>query len=164
MLELFPAPLTRAAFAPYGDVIGTAGAVPLAINEDSAERFDDLARIEVDAEGGRPLVSIFRGTPRPAPIGIRMLERHPLGSQAFIPLYDAPWLIVVAAPGDDVELGALRAFRASGTQGVNYRPGVWHHPLLVLRPGHEFLVIDRGGPGENCDELYFESQTAYIEV
>ena len=93
-----------------------------------------------------------------------MVERHPLGSQAFIPLQDHSWLIVVAPPGDAVDVTSLRAFRATGRQGVNYRAGVWHHPLLVLRPDHDFLVVDRDGPGENCDEIRFTGQTAHIAV
>ena len=164
MLELFPIPLTRDSFAEYGDVIDTGGKPPLEINEGTTQRFHDLAKIDVAENDGQALVSIFRGQPRPFPIDIRMVERHPLASQAFIPLQDRPWLIVVAAPGDNVGIAGLRAFRASGTQGINYRRGVWHHPLLVLKPDHDFLVIDRGGPGENCDEVWFEGETAHIAV
>lgn len=162
-LELFPVPLTRRAFAPYGDVIDTNGIRPLAINEGTTERFNDLADVDVCRDDGRPLISIFRGQPRPLPIDIRMMERHPLASQAFIPLQNQPWLIVVAKPSENVEVTDLRAFRATGKQGINYRPGVWHHPLLVLRPDQDFLVVDRGGPGVNCDEIRFDGAGAHLK-
>ena len=92
-------PLTRAAFAPFGDVIETAGARHYPINEGTTERFHDLARVDVAAEGGRPLINIFRTLPAPLPIRLRMMERHPLGSQAFVPLDGADFLVVVAPPG-----------------------------------------------------------------
>lgn len=145
-------------------MIETEGANALSINEGTTTRFHDLAKIDTAPEDGTTLVSIFRGTPRPLPVDIRMVERHPLGSQAFVPLQDRPWLIVVAPPGDTVEIASLRAFRATGTQGVNYRRGVWHHPLLVLKPDHDFLVIDRGGPGDNCDEMWFEGEIAQLAL
>ena len=163
-IDLFPAPLTAAAFAPFGDVIDTAGVTPLSINDGTTERFHDLAKVDVGSDAGKPLINIFRGTPRARPIAIRMVERHPLGSQAFIPIQDHAWLIVVAPPGPTVEITSLRAFRATGRQGVNYRRGVWHHPLLVSKPRHDFVVVDRGGPGENCDEIHFGGRTAFIEL
>jgi ureidoglycolate lyase len=134
------------------------------INEGTTERFHRLADVETAGDDARAIISIFRGQPRPFPIDIRMVERHPLGSQAFMPLQDHAWLIVVAPPGDDIDVTDLRAFRATGRQGVNYHAGVWHHPLLVLRPDHDFLVVDRDGPGENCDEVRFTGETAHIAV
>ena len=74
------------------------------------------------------------------------------------------WLLVVAPPGDAPDLSQLRAFRAEGYQGVNYHAGVWHHPLLVLKPDHDFLVVDRGGLGANCDEIWFEGAGATLAV
>lgn len=145
-------------------MIETDGAQHFAINEGTTDRFHDLAGVDTKADGGTPLISIFRGQPRPHPIDIKMVERHPLGSQAFYPLRDADWFVVVGAPGDTPEVSTLRAFRATGRQGVNYHRGVWHHPLLVLKPDHEFLVVDRGGPGENCDEVWFQGPTARIPL
>jgi len=91
-----------------------------------------------------------------------MVERHPLGSQAFIPMQNEPWLIVVCDAREEPKPGSLRAFRATGKQGVNYRPDVWHHPLLVLKADQDFLVVDRGGPGENCDEVWFTGVAAKV--
>lgn len=144
-------PLTRSAFAPFGDVIQADGhAVHYSINEGNTERFHDLAQIDPGPQG-RAIVSIFRGHARSLPFAIRMMERHPKGSQAFIPLSGHPWLVVVAARDTRPQAQDLRAFLCTAQQGVNYAPGVWHHPLLALQDTSDFLVIDRAGPGENCD-------------
>jgi ureidoglycolate lyase len=148
-------PLTAEAFAPFGDVIQTAGHVPRMINEGTCERFDDLALVDVLANGGQPLLSIFKAAPRPLPFEVRVLERHPLSSQAFYPLDSQPFLVVVAendGTGTPWSRG-IRAFRAAGNQGVSYRRNTWHHALLAIGQTSRFLVVDRGGPGENCDEV-----------
>ncbi|MGE0004973.1 MAG: ureidoglycolate lyase [Parvibaculaceae bacterium] len=147
-------PLTPAGFASFGDVIEMAGAHHYPINQGYAERFHDLARIDTDADGGEAIVSLFRGKPRPRPIEIGFVERHPLGSQAFYPLQDRDWLIVVAAPDRAPAIASLRAFRATGRQGINYARNVWHYPLLVLDRESDFLIIDRKGPGNNLEEAY----------
>lgn len=145
-------PLTATAFAAFGEVIAPENAARrIAINAGTAERFHDLAKIEPGPDG-RTTVSIFRGQPRPMPFAVTMLERHPLGSQAFMPLSGRPYLVVVAPPGEQIDPASLRFFRASAGQGVNFAPGVWHHPLLALGGQSDFLVIDRSGPGDNCDE------------
>lgn len=148
-------PLTSAAFAPFGDVIQVAGRTPRLINEGTCERFDDLAPVDVLADGGRPSISIFRAVPRQVPFEVRVLERHPLSSQAFFPLDGVPFLVVVAEGGESGMQWQtrIRAFRASGDQGVSYRRNTWHHALLAIGQTSRFLVVDRGGPGENCDEV-----------
>jgi ureidoglycolate lyase len=140
--------LTRQAFAEFGDVIELDGAHHYPINGGTCERYHDLARVDVD---GRTLINVFRGQPRSFPIDITMLERHPRGSQAFIPLSDRPYLVVVAPPGE-LDETRVRAFYAAPRQGVNYARGVWHHPLLALHEVSDFVVVDRGGEGPNCDE------------
>jgi ureidoglycolate lyase len=152
---LLPQPLTREAFAPFGDVIDTAAARSFPINAGMVERFHDLASIDVGSEGGAPLLSVFRGQPYALPLTVKFVERHPLGSQAFVPMGEASFAVIVAPPGDEVNPEDLRAFIGSGRQGVNYRRGTWHHVLLVLDHPADFLVIDRGGPGNNCDEHHF---------
>ena len=155
---LTPEPLTRALFAPFGEVIETEASPHFTINAGLAERYHDLARLDLAAEGGRALVSIIRGQPRPSPLRLTVMERHPLSSQAFFPLHDRDWLIVVASGPEPCRPQALRAFRAGGRQGVNYARGTWHHPLIVLSPDHEFLVIDRGGEGANLEEVPFAAE------
>jgi ureidoglycolate lyase len=149
---LKPAALTAEAFAPFGDVIEIRGRQPRWINEGTCERFDDVAQPDVLAAGGRPAISIFRAAARQLPFHVKVLERHPLSSQAFVPLDGRPFLVVVAVPGDAALSGRIRAYRSSGTQGVNYRRNTWHHALLALERTSHFLVIDRDGAGENCDE------------
>lgn len=145
--------LSRAAFAPFGELIeADAAAQRFMINGGNTERFHDLARIETGPQG-RAIVSIFRGQPRQLPFRVGLMERHPLGSQAFIPLSGRPYLVVVAPAGAAPTLSELRVFLAQGHQGVNYAPAVWHHPLLALDEVSDFLVIDRSGPGANCDEV-----------
>ena len=151
-VALHARPLTPEAFAPFGDVIETAGHTARLINEGTCERFDDLARVDVLEAGGRPLISIFNAQPRDLPFEVKTLERHPLSSQAFYPLDAQPFLVVVAEEGDAARPGTVHAFRASGRQGVSYRRSTWHHALLAVGQASRFLVVDRGGPGENCEE------------
>ncbi len=147
------APLTAESFAAFGDVIDAAGAKNFyPINQGFTTRFHDLAMIDVNDGGGETCVSIFRSKPIPAPVVIRLMERHPLGSQAFIPLESRPYLVVVANPGK-FDVANVRAFRARRDQGVNYAKGVWHHFLLALELPSDFLVVDRKGPGDNLDEV-----------
>lgn len=146
--------LTQDAFAPFGEVISIDTARDsYPINLGTTTRFHDISRVDVADEGGAPIISIFRGTPRPKPIEIKMMERHPLGSQAFMPLSGQKFLIVVASGNDTPKPEDLRAFLSDGTQGVTYAKNVWHHPLLVLEEDSDFLIVDRSGPGNNLNEV-----------
>ncbi len=154
MLELKPLPLTPERFAPFGEVIAAGRAAERSMNAARFERFDDLARI--DLSDGRLNVSVARcRTPTALPYRFDMIERHPLGTQAFVPLARFPFVVVVAAPGESVEASDLQAFVTNGRQGINYLKGTWHMPLIALEAGQEFLVIDRLGNGSNCDERVF---------
>jgi ureidoglycolate lyase len=150
--------LTREAFAPFGDLVSTAGARHYPINAGSTERYHDLAAIEVLGPDARPIVSVFRGKPVVLPMPVRMLERHPLGSQAFFPLQDEPWIAVVA-PDNGGKPGVPVAFwvepDAYGLRGLNYRANTWHHPLIALNRSSDFLVVDRGGEGDNLEEYSY---------
>ena len=153
MKLLSPQPLTREAFKPFGDVIEMEGSGHFTINQGFAERFNDLANVDVTLEGGMTNISLFLGQPRPQPIEIKLMERHPLGSQIFIPLQDRPWAVLVA---EDVhDYASYRAYMATGRQGVNYARNVWHHPLLVFDADSRFLVVDRKGAGNNLEEVWF---------
>jgi len=163
-MNLRPAPLTATAFAPYGDVVETAGRDHYPINAGMAERYSDLANIDVGAEGGRPLVSLCQAKPVRLPVPLRLMERHPLSSQAFIPLSRAPFLIVVAPAGPSPRSEDIRAFISNGRQGINYRAGTWHHQLLALDEATDFLIVDRGGPGTNCDEVPIEERGIVISA
>ena len=150
MRELTAEPLTAAAFAPFGSVIeASEEAVRLDINQGHAVRYDRLAEIDVADDGGTGVISLFHARPL-GELVLKVFERHPLGSQSFVPLSGRPYLVAVAPPGDFDPI-KIRLFRAEAHQGVHYRKGVWHHFLLVLDDS-DFLVIDRAGPGDNCDE------------
>ena len=150
-ISLRPEPLTAERFAPYGDVIAAGAGVPGGMNAARFDRFDELCNVDVG--GGRVAVSVARcRVATRLPYRIDMVERHPLGSQAFVPLSGAVMVIVVAAPGEAVEAGDLRAFVTNGRQGINYHRGTWHMPLIAFDEGQEFLVIDRAGDEPNCEE------------
>jgi len=153
---LIPRPLTAAAFAPFGDVLSVLDGTPKTINYGNTQRYDTGAALSLDAQKGRPGISIFRATPLANPIKIALMERHPLSSQAFYPLSGHPFLVVVAPKGD-LDPANICAFIANPDQGVNYHPGVWHHYLLALKEVSDFLVVDRLGDGENCDEITLPS-------
>ena len=142
--------LTGAAFAAFGEVIEPEAATRVyPINEATALRYHALARVDCAAEQGRPVISWVRAQARVLPFEVRVLERHPLGSQAFVPLSAAAYLVVVAATPAAVP----RVFLAERGQGVNFHRGTWHHPLLALEKNCDFLVVDREGPGDNCEEV-----------
>lgn len=151
--------ITPEAFHPFGQVIMAEGADHFTINEGTTERYHDLAGIDVTSGGGRPLLNIFRAQPRSLPIRLSVMERHPLGSQAFVPLSGNPYLVVVAPRGITPSAANLKAFAVPGGIGVNYDRGVWHHPLIALDKTSDFLVIDRGGPEENCEEVELDDST-----
>lgn len=159
--QLEVTPLRADTFHTFGDVIETRGDARL-INRGTSQLFADLARVDVDADRGRPRISLFRAAPATMPLAITMLERHPLSSQMFMPLGPARFLIVVAPAADQPEPGGIRAFLTDGSQGVNYRRGTWHHPLIALDTETDFLVIDRKGPGSDCDEHHFGETTQLL--
>lgn len=159
---LMPTPLTRSAFASFGDVIEIAGAEVRSINAGTTRRFHNLATLDTDEAGGRPLLSIFHGQPFRFPMQITMLERHPLGSQAFVPMNGCAFLVIVARDENGTP-AAPAAFVARGGQGVNYARNTWHHPLLSLSGQGEFIVIDREGAGQNLEEFFLPNPLTVLE-
>jgi len=162
-ITLKPLPLTSERFAPYGDVIESVMDRKAAMNAARFERFDDLCAIEM-SDNGRVAVSIARcRAATPLPYRIDMVERHPLGSQAFIPLTPCRLIVVVAPAGESVEASDLRAFVSNGRQGINYHRGTWHMPLIAFDQGQEFLIIDRAADGPNCDEHSLDETVTLVE-
>lgn len=165
-IELSARPLSAEAFADFGQVIDLAapqGAPEMRINDGLTTRFHDLFSIDTAADGGRPVASIFRSEPLPLPHRVRAMERHPLGSQAFIPLDDLPFLVLVAAAADAAPAATLAAaqlqlFITDGRQGVNLHKNTWHHFQIVLGKRRDFLVIDRGGAGANLEEARVDGE------
>lgn len=158
-----PKPLTSEAFSHFGDVIeANDKAKKLEINDGFTQRYHDLAKIDVKDNNGHPLINIFRSTPLAQPIAITMMERHPHGSQAFIPMGQNPYLVVVA-PAGDFDVNKLEIFIANSNQGVNYHKGTWHHFCLALGGESDFLVVDRGGKGDNCDVVKLDGSLVIAE-
>jgi ureidoglycolate lyase len=145
-------PLTAQAFAPFGDVIDITGHAGRIINRGTSERFDDLARLDLLEAGGFPTLNVYRARGQSLPLPVAVLERHPLSSQSFYPLEGRPFLVIVAEPGECLRAAGIRAFVSNGHQGINYRRDTWHHALVALAQSTDFLVIERGGPGDNCIE------------
>ena len=161
IISLVPVPLTPERFAPYGDVIEASHDRGAAMNDARFERFDDLCNVDVD---GDVAVSVTRcRTPTSLPLRVDMVERHPLGSQAFVPLAPCRMLVVVAPPGESVNAADLRAFVSNGRQGINYHRGTWHMPLVAFDAGQQFLIVDRRGDSDPDCETYELDEAVMLE-
>lgn len=154
--EIVAEPLTATAFAPFGQVIEAAGAHHYPINAGACERYHDLAKIELGGVHARPLLSLLHSRGFALPFTLTMVERHPLGSQAFYPLSSQPFLVVVA-PDEGGTPGTPRAFVTGPGQGVNIAMNTWHGVLTPLGGEADFLCLDRGGEGNNLEEHHFSS-------
>ncbi|PPQ44861.1 ureidoglycolate lyase [Rhodopseudomonas palustris] len=148
-------PLSAAAFAPFGQVIDTAQVASRPMNDGRARRFHDLAEIKVIGNGARVVVGLVEAEPYAVPLWLNLVERHPLGAQAFVPLNAAPFLVVVC-PDESGKPGAPQAFITAPHQGVCYARNTWHSVLTPFGAAQDFVVIDRGGPGVNLEEHLFD--------
>ncbi|KZY25504.1 Ureidoglycolate hydrolase, partial [Sulfitobacter sp. HI0040] len=146
-------PLTREAFAPYGNLLDASGTPDKMINRGKCARFHD--RAQLDFNDGRAGISIFRGERETLPYTLEMMERHPEGSQAFIPMSADPFLVIVAADKDGAPVDP-QAFVTAPGEGVNFHKGTWHGVLTPLAEPGLFAVIDRIGEGANLEEHWFE--------
>tara|TARA_A100001037_G_scaffold137320_1_gene124236 strand:+ start:345 stop:845 length:501 start_codon:yes stop_codon:yes gene_type:complete len=161
--QIVTEPLSAWAFAPFGDVIEADGEPDMMINRGMCGRYHDRAGIDLEHESGRAGISVFKATARTLPYELDMMERHPLGSQAFLPLSADPFLVIVAGDLDGRPHGP-RAFLTTTGQGVNYHRGTWHGALTPLHAPGLFAVIDRIGPGENLEEHWFEEPFTIIRT
>ena len=143
-----PTEITRENFSAYGDLISSDSINPININAGYAKRFDDLAKINTSKDKGETIISIFLALKRSFPMKIDIMEKHPLGSQAFVPMKETIFLSFVAPPGDVPEISKIQSFIIPPKMGINYKPGIWHFPLIATEDT-DFLVIDRKGSGNN---------------
>ena len=143
-----PKKITRKNFKKFGDVISTKKIKSININDGYAKRFNDLCRINTSSKKGSTIVSIFSAKKRKFPMNIKMMEKHSLGSQAFIPMEETTFLVFVAPKGKKPNIKKLKSFIIPKQIGINYRPGIWHFPLISTK-NMNFLVIDRKGKGNN---------------
>ena len=157
-----PIKITRKNFATYGNLISSDDIIPIDINAGYAKRFDDLAKISTSRDEGRIAVSIFSATKRTFPMKIDIMEKHPLGSQAFIPMKETTFLSFVAPPGESPEINKIQSFIIPPKTGINYKPGIWHFPLISTEDTN-FLVIDRKGSGENLIIHKFEKEKIILD-
>ena len=152
-------PLTQADFAPFGDVVESEGRDSYFINNGMAERFHALARVETKGDGSYPVISLVKSRKFDLPRKVDHVEHHPLGSQAFLPLDQTPFIVVFAQAGEVPAPDDLTAFVTNGKQGINYHAGSWHHVLLTPYAAMDFICVDWVGEGNNCvDHFYEESQ------
>ena len=162
-ITLKPEPLTSERFALYGDVIETSIDRTAAMNAERFQRFDDLCNVDMK-DDGRVAISIARcRVATSLPLRIDMVERHPLGSQAFVPLTPCRMVVVVAPPEESVDASDLKAFVTNGRQGINYHRGTWHMPLIAFDAGREFLIIDRAADMPNCDTHELDEPVMLVE-
>ena len=147
-------PLDARIFAPFGDVIESAGDPDKFINQGLCGRFHDRAKLEFS--DGRAGLSLFKAKPRTLPLNLDMMERHPDGSQAFIPMSADPFLVIVAADENGAP-GHPQAFETASGQAINFHRGTWHGVLTPLHAPGLFAVVDRIGSGANLQEHWFET-------
>ena len=143
-----PKAINKENFSKYGDLITTKNIEPLIINDGYAKRFDNIAKLDTSSENGETTISIFSALKRTFPMKVHMMECHPLGSQAFIPMKETTFLCFVAPSGEKPDLEKIESFIIPPGLGINYKPGTWHFPLISTEDMN-FLVVDRKGAGEN---------------
>ena len=152
-----PIKISKSNFGAYGDLISTDDIKSIDINAGYAKRFDNLANIDTLKSGGKTIVSIFSALKRTFPMKIDMMEKHPLSSQTFIPMKETTFLSFVAPQGEFPEISKIQSFIIPPKTGINYKPGIWHFPLISTEDTN-FLVIDRKGNGENLIIHKFEKE------
>ena len=147
-IEITPKLITKENFIKFGDMIATKDLIPIEINNGYAKRYDGIANLNTSKENGKTTISIFSALKRTFPMKIDMMEKHPLGSQAFIPMKETTFLAFVAPKGEKPDLEKIEAFIIPPGIGINYNPGTWHFPLISTE-NMNFLVVDRKGSGDN---------------
>ena len=156
-----PINISRSNFAKYGDLISTENINSMDINSGYAKRFDNLADLNTSKNGGKTIVSIFSALKRNFPMKIDMMEKHPLGSQAFIPMKETSFFAFVAPKGKRPNLKKIKSFIIPKQTGINLNPGIWHFPLISTK-NMNFLVIDRKGKGKNLIIHKFKKEKIYL--
>jgi len=149
-------PLNADAFAPFGDLLEAKGTPDKLINQGLCARFHDRARLDFGLDTippGRAGISLFHAEPCALPYRLEMIERHPEGSQAFVPMTQHPFLVIVS----EHPAAIPRAFLTNGAQGINLHRGTWHGVLTPLAAPGLFTVVDRIGGSANLEEHWFDN-------
>ena len=162
-LTIKPKPITKENFKKFGDMITTTDIKPIEINNGYAKRYDGIANLNTQKKNGESTLSIFSALKRSFPMKIDMMEKHPLGSQAFIPMDDTKFLVFVAPKGDKPDINKIKSFVVPKQTGVNYNPGIWHFPLISMK-NMNFLVVDRKGKGNNLVIYKFKKDKIILKT
>ena len=157
-----PKPITKENFKKFGDMITTADIKPIEINNGYAKRYDGIANLNTKKDNGESTISIFSALKGSFPMKVDMMEKHPLGSQAFIPMKETTFLVFVAPKGDAPEISKIKSFIIPPKIGINYKPGIWHFPLISTEDT-DFLVLDRKGSGENLIIHQFKEEEIILK-
>ena len=161
-ITISPKKITKENFAKFGELISTSDINPISINNGYAKRFDGIANLDTSKNNGETTISIFSALKRTFPMNIDMMEQHPLGSQAFIPMKETTFLSLVAPKGEKPDLNKIEAFIISPGLGVNYKTGTWHFPLIATE-NMNFLVVDRKGSGDNLKVQKLEENQVILK-
>ena len=161
-ITINPKPITKENFSKFGDMITTANIKPIEINDGYAKRFDGIANLDTSIDGGETTICIFSTLKRSFPMKINMMEKHPLGSQAFIPMQETTFLVLVAPKGGKPNIDEIESFIVPPHIGVNYNPGIWHFPLISTKDMN-FLVVDRKGSGDNLVLADLNKEEIFLE-
>ncbi len=143
-------PIDAAAFAPYGWLADADGTTGRPINDGTSQRIDGVGELQLTADGGAPCLALFRAQARDPRGPWQVLERHRLGTQSFVPMGGAPYVVLVALGDAQPDEGTLAAFAVAGHQAVTLRAGTWHHGLIAPQGG-DFIVIERQGAQVDCE-------------
>jgi ureidoglycolate lyase len=154
-------PMTAGAFAPFGDLLDCSGYADKIINQGQCGRYHDRATL--DFADGRAGISLFNANPRALPYSLELVERHPEGSQAFIPMSEHPFLVIVV-PDVDGAPGTPLAFETAPGQAINFHRGTWHGVLTPLHAPGLFAVVDRIGSGDNLQEHWFDDPYTVVRA
>ena len=160
-ITITPKPITKENFSKFGDMITTRDIKPLEINNGYAKRFDNIANLDTANDNGETTISIFSALKRSFPMKIDMMEKHPLGSQAFVPMKETTFLVLVAPTGNQPDLNKVESFIIPPGIGINYNPGTWHFPLISTEDMN-FLVIDRKGSGNNLVIKNLDNEEVFL--
>ena len=157
-----PKTITKENFSKFGDLITTKDIKPISINDGYAKRFNNIAELDTSKENGKTTISIFSALKRTFPLKIDMMESHPLGSQAFIPMKETTFLCFVAPNGEKPDLSKIESFIIPPGLGINYKPGTWHFPLISTE-NMNFLVVDREGSGNNLKIQKLNAENIFLK-
>ena len=150
-------------FKKFGQIIDTNKKKYFRINNGFAKRYDNLGKIDTSIKKGKTIVSIFSAKKRKFPMKIDMMEKHPLGSQAFVPMSNAEFLVFVAPKGKKPNTKKIKSFIVPKQTGINYKPGIWHFPLISTK-SMNFLVVDRKGIGNNLVIYKFKNEKISLKL